>query len=170
MVPVPPPAPGPVRVKVTAGMRAEPPGEAAPSLMVILTVWADESVCVSVNTIDSIQWPATKLVQLQYRFLLLEVRKVAELLVEPGTFETIESPLSATVIVPVLVWTVPTSPVKLFGVTVMTAASTPATMPIRPTTTSARAGTFFVVMRLSSTRILVILSSSKKNVAFEALE
>src|SRR2546429_6741209 len=102
MVPVPPPAPGPVRVKVTAAMRAEPPGEAAPSLMVILTVWADESVCDVGHTIDYIQCPATKLVQLQYRFLLLEVRKVAELLVEPGTFETIESPLSATVIVPEL--------------------------------------------------------------------
>lgn len=149
IVPVPPPAPGPVRVKVAAVMRAEPPGTVEPLLMVILTVCADVSVRVSVKTIDSIQWPATKLVPLKKTFLLPEVKKVAELLVVPGTFDTIESPLSVTVMVPVLVLKVPVSPVKLFCVTDMVTARTPRTIPPTATSRSDRAGTLLALTWLS---------------------
>src|SRR5207237_9043439 len=62
----------------------------------------------------------------------------------------------------VLLRKMPLSPEKFVVVTVRVAARTPATMPTSPATISVSAGTFFVVRRLSFTRMLLILQSLRK--------
>ena len=133
-------APGPVRVNVAVTRRV--PAAPAPFRMVTVAVWAVLSFAVSVKVIWSNQWPAVR--ALLTLLLLPDVGNVAAA-EATAVLATTPKPLSVTVIVPVLVWYVPISPVLVVDVTARLAARTPATIPNIATTTRARMGTFLLV-------------------------
>src|SRR6266571_1105978 len=96
-----------------------------------------------------------------------DVEKSPEVNAE-APFAATPSPSSVTWTLPVLLRRMPLSPDRFVVLMVKVAARTPATMPTNPTIISVSAGTFFVVRRLSFTRMRLILGSLRK--MWQALE